>query len=205
MLTPFVDTVGFPIKRRTVYFNESGSDLIITQDMVPKDDTLHLIGLGDVSFNSITINAERVNVTNLKANDFVWTKASKESSCKDCGTIRLRASGRFFKCSATPTFENVIATVMAPSCKIRFVESQVTILRDKSSPKPDYINTTITDFTDLIEIFGPKYETEYFTGFAEFYDEEWTMTAQTLGIFLGIEIVALFVLHPEMRSLLTGK
>ena len=94
---------------------------------------------------------------------------------------------------------------MAPSCKIRFVESQVTILRDKSSPKPDYINTTITDFTDLIEIFGHKYETEYFTGFAEFYDEEWTMTAQTLGIFLGIEIVALFVLHPEMRSLLTGK
>ena len=53
----------------------------------------------------------------------------------------------------------------------------------------------------MIEVFGPQYETEYFTGFAEYYDEEWQSTAQTLGIFLGIEIVALFLLHPEMRML----
>ena len=117
-----------------MYFLRNGDNLHITQDMVPKDDVLHLIGMGDIHFDSITIDATRVNVTNLKATEFVWKRASDQSSCKNCGTIRLRASGRFFKCTATPSFDNVVATVLAPSCKILFNNSDVTILRDKSSP-----------------------------------------------------------------------
>lgn len=144
---------SIPITRKTVYFTENENSLVITQDMVPKDNTLHLIGIGSVRFNSITIDATRVNVSNIQADDFVWNTASKESACSHCGNIRLRASGRFFKCKETPSFDHVSATVMAPSCRIKFNNSVVTILRDKSSPQPLYFNTSITDFTVRMQTF----------------------------------------------------
>ena len=161
---------------------------------------LRIIGNDSATFDSIKVEADGINISGISSPSFVWTRASGSSECSDCGTIRLSATGRFFKCSGTPTFKDVSVSVMAPSCRLLFVDSDVTILKDKSSPEPLYQNCTITDFSNLIEIFGPKYETEYFTGFREYYDQEWQLVASNLGILLAISIAALFIVHPDMFS-----
>lgn len=159
-----------------------------------------MIGFDLPKFSSIEVTGADVDISGIVADSFIWTRATSQSKCSDCGSIRLNPTGRFFRCTDTPQFSSVSATVVAPSCRLSFVDSDVTILRDKSSPTPVYVNTSVTDFSDLIEIFGPKYEATYFTGFKNYYDSEWQRAASTLGIVTVISIVSLFIVHPDMFS-----
>jgi hypothetical protein len=130
----------------TVYINRNSPTVSILANV--QDQTFVSID-GIHTFDTITVTAQNVQFTHVHAQQFVWNTAGPRSSCTDCGTIDIipKSGQRFFKCSGSPTFTSVVANVLAPACKCNFVNSTITVLRDRSSPDQTYTNCRITDLT----------------------------------------------------------